>query len=224
MLRAAAIGFLITAILATLPASWAGPASTAPPVTYEVQINGESFPVEANRVVKVESKKNPGVSYNVAVRVAPTQQVRLNTIQFEYELPAKVEDSGKRENRSARLTHELGFSILFGDLGQPLDPQAQEATLKVLVDSVTAELREEKVTGIDVSVPHQRTFDGSNARGVTIRYRDAKDIGHVYLLYVLTGPKFAATCVAEYLDSDSEDVLPLVKKTLNSVRAIPGRR
>ena len=65
---------------------------------------------------------------------------------------------------------------------------------------------------------------GLSARGVTIRYRDAKDIGHVYLLYVLTGPKFAATCVAEYLDSDSEDVLPLVKKTLNSVRAIPGRR
>ena len=112
MPRAAAIGFLITAILATLPAAWAGPASTAPPVTYEVQINGESFPVEANRVVKVESKQKPGVSYNVAVRVAPTQQVRLNTIQFEYELPAKVEDSGKRENRSARLTHELGFSIL----------------------------------------------------------------------------------------------------------------
>ena len=214
----------MTAILATLPAAWARPASTAPPVTYEVQINGESFLVEANRVVKVESKEKPGVSYNVAVRVAPTQRVRLNTIQFEYELPAKVEDNGKRENRSARLTHELGFSILLSDLGQPLEPKAQEATLKMLVDSVTAELREEKATGIDVSAPHQRTFDGSAARGVTIRYRDAKDFGHVYLLYVLTGPTFAATCVVEYLDRDSEDVLPLVKKTLDSVRAIPGRR
>ena len=165
MLRTAAIGFLITAMLATLPATWAAPPSTAPPVTYEVQINGESFPVEANRVVKVESKKNPGVSYNVAVRVAPTQRVRLNTIQFDYELPAKVEDSRKPQNRSARLTHELGFSILLNDLGQPLDPPAQEATLKVLVNSVTAELREEKVTGIDVSVPHQRTFDGSQRTG-----------------------------------------------------------
>lgn len=165
MLRAAAIGCLISTILATLPMSWASPASTAPPVTYEVQINGETFRVEANRVMKVESKKTPGVAYNVAVRVAPIQRVRLNTVQFEYELPAKVEDNGKRENRSARLTHELGFSILFNDLGTPLEPQAVEGTLKLLVDSVTAELREEKAVGIEVSVPRQHKFDGSDAGG-----------------------------------------------------------
>ena len=59
-----------------LPLATGAPQPT-PPVTYEVQINGESFPVEANRAVKVDSQEKPGVGYNVAVRVAPTQQVRL---------------------------------------------------------------------------------------------------------------------------------------------------
>ncbi len=224
MFRTAAIGLLIVIIPITGPAVYAEPAPAAPPLCYEVQINGESFLVEANRVVKLESKEKPGVSYNVAVRIAPTQRMRLNTLQFEYELPAKVEDDGKRENRSVRLTHELGFSILLTDLGPSLEPKAQEETLKMLVESVTGALREEKAVGIDISAPHQRTFDGSSARGVTIRYRDAKDFGHVCLVYVLTGPTFAASCVVEYLDNDSEDVLPLVKKTLDSVRALPGQR
>jgi hypothetical protein len=224
MYRIAAIGLLIGVSLTAGPSAGAESGSAAPPTTYEVQINGENFLVDANRVVNLKSKQEPGVSYDVAVRVAPTQRIRLNTLQFDYEMPAKVEDDRKRETRSVRLTHEMGFSILLGDLGRPLEPEAQQSMLKLLVDSVTAELREEKATGIDISAPHQRTFDGSSARGITIRCRDAKQIAHVYPVYVLTGPTFAATCVVGYLAQDSADVLPLVKKTLDSVRAVPARR
>lgn len=195
-----------------------------PASTYEVQINGESFEVEANRVIKLESKEKPGVSYKVAVRVAPTQRIRLNNVQFAYELPAKVEDGGKRGNRSIRLTHELGFSMLLSDLGPSLEPKAQQETLKMLVESVTSALREENAAAVEVSEPHERAFEGSAARGITVRYRDAKDFGHTCLLYVLTGPTFAVSCVVEYLDNDGDDVLPLVKKTLDSVRANPERR
>ena len=224
MLRTAAIGFLIAMALTAGPKAWAQSTAAVPASTYEVQINGESFQVEANRVVKLESKEKPGVSYHVAVRVAPTQRIRLNNVQFEYELPAKVEEDGKRGSRSIRLTHELGFSILLSDLGPALEPKAQEETLKILVESVTSALREEKAAAIDVSEPHERTFDGSSARGTTIRYRDAKDFGHVCLLYVLTGPTFAVSCVVEYLDNDGDDVLPLVRKTLDSVRTNAERR
>jgi hypothetical protein len=224
MLRTAAIRLLITMALTTGPEVWAQSTAAVPASTYEVQINGESFEIEANRVVKLESKEKPGVSYQVAVRVAPTQRIRLSNAEFEYELPAKVEDDGKRGSRSIRLTHELGFSLLLSDLGPSLEPEAQKETLKMLVESVTSALGEEKAAAIDVSEPHERTFAGSAARGITIRYRDAKDFGHVCLLYVLTDPNFAVSCVVEYLDNDGEDVLPLVKKTLDSVRASPERR
>ena len=64
-----------------------------PPSTYEVQINGENFLVEANRQVKLESRAKPGVSYTVAIRLARRSACRLNTIQFEYDLPAKVKST-----------------------------------------------------------------------------------------------------------------------------------
>lgn len=219
-----AAGLLIAMALLDGLQARAQTAQAVPASTYEVQINGENFEVEANRVVKLESKEKPGVVYNVAVRVAQTQRVRLGNVQFEYDLPAKVVEDGSRANRSMRLTHELGFSILLTDLGSTLDTKAEEDALKMLVESVTSALQEEKATAVDVSGTHERKFDGSSARGVTVRYRDAKDFGHVCLLYVLTGPTFAVSCVAEYVEDDGDDVLPLVKKTLDSVRATPARR
>jgi hypothetical protein len=224
MFRTAVVALLITLFVPKQPGACDQPTAAAPPLCYEVQINGESFLVEANRVVKLESKEKPGVSYNVAVRVSPVQRVRLGGFQFEYEMPAKMQEDGKGENRSVRLTHELGFSILLADLGRPLEPKTQEETLKMLVEAVTKTLREQKAARIDVSDPRQRIFSGSHARGVTVGYRDSKDFGHICLVYVLSGPTFAASCVVEYLDHDADDVLPLIKKTLDSVQAIPGRR
>lgn len=224
MLRSIAALFVVAATMANSSPCQAESPATSPPSLYEVQINGESFLVEANRQIKLESKVKPGTSYNVAVRIAPTQRVRLNTIQFDYDLPAKVEVDNHRENRSARLAHELGLSILLCDLGHPLDTKNQDEALKILLKSVTTTLQAAKIGEIEVSKSHQRNFDGSSARGATIRYRDAQGIGHVYLVYVLTGPNHAATCVAEYLENDSDDVLPLVKKTLDSVRPTDQHR
>jgi hypothetical protein len=206
------------------PARGEAAAGTAPPLTYEVQINGETFLVEANRETTLESKTKPGVRYRVALRVSPTQRVRLGGIVFDYDLPAKVELDGKRGGGSVRITHELGFSALLNDLGRTLSRKEQDETLKVLVDSVTATLRETKAEGVNVTEPHERKFAGSAARGVTIRYTDAKGLKHVYLLYVLSGPKHGATCVVEYLENDADDVLPLVRKILDSVAAAPARR
>ena len=217
------IAAVLAAAAATGPESRAEP-SLVPPSTYEVQINGENFLVEANRQVKLESKAKPGVSYTVAIRLAPTQRVRLNTIQFEYDLPAKVKADARGENRTARLTHELGFSMLLCDLGRPLDAKDREKTLQTLAKSVATTLHEGKVEGLEVSEPRQHKLDGSSISGETIRYRDAKGLQHVYLVYVLSGPRYAATCIVEYLDNDGEDVLPLVKRILDSVRPIDRRR
>jgi hypothetical protein len=226
--------FRIVAVLASaatlmvqvqgLPARGEPAAAASPPLTYELQIDGETFQVEANRETTLDSKKKPGVRYRVALRVAPTQRIRLNSVVFDYDLPAKVQDDGKRENRSVRITHELGFSALLTDLGRPLDAKEQKDALKVLVDSVTAALGEMKAEGVKVTDPHERSFGGSSGRGITIRYRDAKGFTHVYLLYILTGPKHAATCVIKYLENDGDDALPLVRKLLDSVRATPERR
>ena len=224
MFRSLAAMLVVAAMTAQGSPPQFEPPAASPPTVYEVQINGESFLVEANRQVKLESKVKPGVSYTVAIRVAPTQRVRLNTIQFEYDLPAKVEVDDRGQSRSARLTHELGFSVLLCDLGQPLDSKAQEEALEILAKSVTTTLREAKVRGLEISEPRHRKFDGSTARGETIRYRDAKGLEHVYLVYVLSGPNVAVTCVAEYLDHDSDDVLPLIKRILDSVRPIDRRR
>ncbi len=225
MLRTVAIVTLAaTLLLQGLAARGGSPGPESPPVTYELQINGESFLVEANRDTTLESKRKPGVRYNVALRVSPTQRMRLNSLLFDYDLPARIEDGIRRAPRSVRIAHELGFSVLLTDLGRPLSQKEQQEALKVLVDSVTATLHDMKAEGVNVADPHERMFNGSSARGTAIRYRDAKGFGHVYLLYVLTGPKHGATCVAEYLENDSEDVLPLIKKTLDSIRPIPERR
>lgn len=196
----------------------------AGPLFYEVQINGETFLLEANRLTKLESKEKPGMQYNVAVRVAPTQQKRLSSVMFEYDLPAKVEMLGRRETPSAQITHELGFSVLLGDLGRALSVPEQEEALRTLRESVVATLRENRAEEIDVTEPHERKFANSSARGETIRYRDPNGFARVSLLYVLAGPKHGATCVVNYLERDGDNVLPLVKKLLDSIRANPARR
>jgi hypothetical protein len=221
MFRMVAFGLLLAVLAAD--AARAQSATPGQPLRYEVQINGEEFVVEANRAVKLQSKLRPGVTYNVAIRLAPVQQIRLNNLEFSYELPAKVEVEGDAVQRTARLTHELGFSLILTDLGPPLAADDQQQTLKVLVDSVTGVLREEKRTAIESGDPYQRTFKGSSARGVTIRCRDAKNLGRVCLIYVLTGPAFSGTCVVEYLDHDSDDALPLIKRLLDSVQSVPKK-
>ena len=55
-----------------------------------------------------------------------------------------------------------------------------------------------------------------------MRYTDARGYKHTCLLYVFSGETFAATCVVQYLDKDADggDLLPLVRKTLDSIRGL----
>jgi len=199
----------------------AQPGDEVRPSVYELLINGESFQLQANRLVKLQSKKKPGVSYDVALRVAPTQRLRLNTVQFDYDWLAKVEDDRQKQQRTARLSHELGFSVLITDFGTPLDSKSRDEALKILTDSVTESYRQLKVTDLAVDKPHQRKFGEADGRGVVFRYRDEQQFGHTCLVYVITGPKFAVSCVVQYLDDDFEDVRSLLLKTLNSFRPLP---
>ena len=105
-----------------------------PPTTYEVLVNGESFRVEADRLTKVQSAKSGG-SYELVVRVAPTQVLRLNTVRLEYDMPASVSDDRGRQ-RSVQIKHQLGFTILLTDLGGPLDAKDQKDALKARTDAI----------------------------------------------------------------------------------------
>jgi len=215
------VNFLLTAaaVLAAAATARAQP-SAGPPLRYELMINGESFIVEANRAVKLRSKGKPGVSYEVALRIAPTQRLKLNSVQFDYDWLTKVEDDRRAVQRSVRLTHELGFTMLISDLGRALETDSWNQALKILTESVTETFREMKVQKLQVGKPHQRKFKGSTGRGVVIRYLDADQVGHSCLIYVLVGEGFAASCIIQYRDNDADDTLPLVKKTLDSASAL----
>lgn len=199
---------------------WAQSRPGSPPLRYELVINGESFLVEENRLHKLQSKQKPGVTYEVALRVAPTQQLKLNSVQFEYDWLSKVEDNRQPTRRSVRLNHELGFTMLITELGKLPGLEDQDAMLDTLAKLAGKTFAKTQIEKLQQGKPHSRKFAGAAGRGVVLRYRDRQDLGHTCLVYVLVGPEFAVSCVVEYLDDDSEDVLPLVKKTLDSFRAL----
>ncbi len=116
--------------------------TASPPTTYELIINGESFLVQTNRLTKLESSKRPGTSYNVALRIAPTQRITLDAVRFDYDRSARVEDNRKHGQRTVRLTHELGFTMLITELGVPLEGPDLDEALKMLGRIGHGKLRE----------------------------------------------------------------------------------
>ena len=108
------------------PAGFVRPVPADPPVTYEVQIDGESFQIEGGqRPIKVQSKLKKGTTYTLAVRVAITQVLRLNSVQMEYGMWAKVTDINKSKDlRVVQIKHDLGFSLTITDLGHALGREA----------------------------------------------------------------------------------------------------
>jgi hypothetical protein len=199
--------------------------NASPPVMYDIRINGETFRVEGNRLVKVESKKQPGTSYEIAVRMSLSQPIRLDTIQLDYDLPAKVSylrikptDKAALPLRGVEINHEMGFTVVITDLGGPLDEKGRAEALKILRESTSESIGKGPEAKLTVGEPYDRTFNGAACRGVTLNYQDAKEEGHTCLAYVLTGPKFAATCVVQYPDANEEVVLPVIRKILDSVR------
>ncbi len=219
MCRAAFSSLLVVAVAAAECAACEGPGSRAPPLTYELMINGESFFVEADRQVKLHSRDHPGVTYDVALRIALEQRVRLNTLQFRYDWPAEVEDDRDGPHRAVRIRHELGFTLLVTDVGGPLDSPSQDKVLDILRQSTLESFQGAGMEQIAMAELAQRKFAGSAGRGVKIQYRDRQGDGRTCLVYLLTGPTFAGYCIAEYRDADEADVLPRIRRTLDSIRA-----
>ena len=193
------------------------------PTLFELVINGESFTVEANKSLKLQSKKNPKVTYEVALRVAQMQRLALNRIQLDYDRGyAVAEDANANANanvRTATLKHELGYSIVLSDIGRGLDQTGRRQVLETLQKSMEKSFRDDKTENLKTAARHERKFEHADAEGVTIQYHDAEGKAHTCLVYVLAGKEFTATAIVQFQDADHEDVLPLVKKTLDSVQA-----
>ncbi|NQT17501.1 MAG: hypothetical protein HQ582_32400 [Planctomycetes bacterium] len=223
MSRPAMILPLLLAVAGVPSLAAESPGSGTPPLKYELMINGESFLVEANRQVKLESQEEAGVTYEVALRIALEQSVRLNTFQFEYDWPARVEDDRGEDQRTAGIQHELGYLMLITDLGHPLKADAKEAEEKafaVIRDSTLQRFREAGMKEIAVTEYKSREFAGSLGRGAMIRYQDTQGADRTCLVYLMTGPSFTGYSTIEYLDADQHDVLPRARKTLDSIRAL----
>lgn len=194
-----------------------GPSSSIPR-QYELLINGESFLVEAERQMRLESKERPGVTYDVALRIAIRQPLELNTLRLEYDWPAQVEDDQGREQRTVKVHHRLGYTFLLTDLGQPLEGRAQTQALEILIQSVIQGLMESGMQKIEPSKPYPSEFAGVKARGVTIRYQDKEGFSQTCLVHLLAGDRFTGSCVVQYFDKDREAVLPRIRAMLDSVR------
>lgn len=207
---------LAPAILVVLAAA---SARAEPPLTLEVLINGESFLVESDRAVKLESKREPGVAYDFAIRVAQIQHMTLEKIRFDFDLQNKVRQDGDKRNQ-VQLNHELGHSILITELSGELMAKDRDEALERFVASFVSASKLDKASKLEVAKPHDRKFQSASARGVVVRYRDKQGIANTTLIYILSGKGFTATCLAHYLDQDNDEAVPLIKRTLDSIRAV----
>jgi hypothetical protein len=187
-------------------------------MTYELMINGESFLVEADQLVRVESRDKPGVVYDVALRIAPKQRVRLSSVQFEYLWPADVELERQGASHSARIRHELGYSVLITDLGARLEEDTAKKALDILRESTVESLTGSGALNIEVSKDHERRFGHSDGLGLTIKYQDEQEVDHTCLVYVLSGESFSCSAILHYLDRAAGHVLSQMKATLDSIR------
>jgi hypothetical protein len=200
-----------------LAAAWA--AEMRPePVLYDLMIDGESFTVEVNRAQKLESRKRPGVAYEVALRVAQTQRLALNRIQLDYDRGYEVTDDGGENVRTATLKHELGYTMVVSDVGGAMDEAGRRQVLATLQGSMERSFRNDKTENLKSAPRHQRRFNNASGEGMTIQYHDSLGQANTCLVYVLAGKDFTASAIVQFHDDDHEDVLPLVKKTLDSVR------
>ncbi|MGD0900342.1 MAG: hypothetical protein ABR915_21125 [Thermoguttaceae bacterium] len=206
----------------------AQPGPGAPPLTYEVVINGESFQVEGNRKVKLQSKEKPGTTYEIAVRVSPSQHLRLSSIELDYDLPARVADDGEQHIRTVRIKHELGFTLTITDLGEAVGAEKREKVLDELKGSAVKFCDQRNGQAMKVGDLRDAEFQGAAARGLKVHFQDftlsldpREDVGHTCFAWVLYGPKFTASCLIEYPDKFSGDCVPVIRKVLDSIRPLP---
>ena len=185
------------------------PAAGDPPVSYEVQIDGESFQVEGNqRPVKVQSKLKKGTTYSLAVRLSMTQPLRLNSVQLEYGMVAKVIDNNRKDLRTAQIVHELGFSFTITDIGHALDARHRDDLLKTLADDAEKRFTDQQATALKRMQPKAQKFGHSDSKWLKISYNDVAGVARTCMIFVLSGEKYTISAVAEFRDQDKDDVGP----------------
>lgn len=220
--RRTRIPFVFAAVAATvLRPAFAQPRADDPPVTYEVQIDGESFQVEGNqRPIKVESKLKKGVTYSLAIRVAMTQTLRLNSVQLDYGMWAKVIDNKDKDLRLAQIIHELGFSLAITDVGHVLNAKHQDDLLKTVADGAVKRFTDRKATDLKRTEPKARKFGFSAGKWLSINYNDSEGVARTCMVFVLSGEKYTVSAVAEFRDQDKEDVGAWVMNAIGSIRPL----
>ena len=201
----------------------AQPAAGDPPVTYEVQIDGESFLVESGqRPIKVESKLKKGTTYTLAVRVAMTQILRLNSVQLEYGMWAKVIDNKAKDLRIAQIIHDLGYSLAITDLGHVLNAEHEDKLLKTIADDAEKRFTDRKATHLKRTEPTKAQKVGSSVgKWLTITYDDSEEVPRTCTVFVLSGEKYTVSAVAQFRDQDKDDVRPWVMSAIESIRPLP---
>ena len=221
-MRQSWIPVLFAVLVLTMSRSaFAQPSASDPPVTYEVQVDGESFQVEGNqRPIKVESTLKKGTTYTLAVRVAMTQPLRLNSVQMEYGMWAKVKDNKDKDLRIAQIVHELGFSLTITDLGHALPAEGQERLLKVLADSAAKRFTDSGATALTRTELKAMKFGHSDGKRSMISYKDPEGVARTCVVFVLSGEKYTVGAVAEFRDQDQEDVGSWVGNALRSIRPL----
>jgi hypothetical protein len=214
---------ILVVLAALLPRiAVAQPGPDDPPATYEVQIDGESFQVESGqRPVKVESKLKPGTTYNLAVRVALAQVLRLNSVRMEYGMWAKVYDDKGKDVRIVQIVNDpVGFTLRITDIGHHLDAKPADKLLDTLVDAAEKRYADRKATNLKHKGPVAQRFGDSVGKGTKITYQDDAGAGHSAMIFVLSGEKYTIAAEAEYRDQDFEDMMPWLRAALTSIRPL----
>ena len=192
-------------------ASAAQPGPDDPPVTYEVQIDGESFQVESGQPpVKVESKLKKGTTYTLGVRVSMTQVLRLNSVRMEYGMWANVYDDQQAKNKSirvARIVKDPGITLQITDIGHRLDAEPASKVLKTLVLDAEKDYAKRKAAVVSKKGPLDMKFGPSSGKGTKINFTDEAGETHTAMFFVLSGEKYTVAAEIEYRDKYAEDAV-----------------
>ena len=225
-----AIRFLVIAsillIASMLPRlSIAQPGPDDPPATYEVQVDGESFQVEANqRPIKVESQVKKGTIYSLAVRVSMTQILRLNSVQLEYGMWAKAYDDKGKEVRIVQIVNDLGFTLRVTDVGHILDDAHADKLMETLIREAGKKYKGRKATDLKKAAPVVRKLGVSSGKSTTITYKDENGrAAHTTIIFVLSGEKYTVAAEAEFRDQDLEDGMPGPSSKACNQRCLPQK-
>jgi hypothetical protein len=198
----------------------AQPGPDDPPVTYEVQVDGESFQVESGQPpTKFESKLKKGVAYTLAVRVSMTQVLRLNSVRMEYGMWSRVYDDKAKVIRVAQIVNDQGFTLRVTDVGHLLDAKPADKLLDTLVDDAIKGYAKKKATVVSKKGPLAMKFGQSNGKGTKINFTDEGGEAHTAMFFVLSGEKYTVAADFEYRDKEAEDAVPWMRGALGSIEA-----